>query len=587
MKTKFVTIKFMLPELSIAVLVLLMSCENVEMGYKKDRKRLPDDMSAPFNPLDPAAYGTLLTIEPTGYFEIARRFVHPPRVEWKPCDGVCSYRLLLMQDGKVLGVISASKSPTIAEKGWEKTRPGKASIAIEGFDAGGKRIALSRMFPFYIVPDFSFKASSTAIRSPAEAAWLAFDALSLYRPAHGIKLPQDSAARRIPSVIFSATVGPDGQHSLTYPVLHDWIYVDMCMALLRLPADEAKKERVRSFALGVGEHILRSRLSEENSYGGMIHGCTNWDGEPILNIGGLDKTLQEKMKRLVEPAKCAYAAEALLKLYELLGEERFLAAALKIADVLVRTQSDDGSWPARVDGKTGEVLASYGTSGAAVISFFSRLQNHSPEQCWSKSSDRAMVWMIENPLRTYGWVVNYEDNVASAVRANPYVGLSNWDLFHFIRYVAEHPSSLPDAADRLKEQMEWNDNHFVFYGPDPLLPIDPWVPSCAEQGNPMSFTSPGGCWLPMDFHTANWGRALLAMHRLTREPSWLDKAKATSGTLTRYQLPDGRTLTWMPDRSLGISAHVFGAATGNFWPAGWATAATFWAELAELEMKSK
>ena len=87
----------------------------------------------------------------------------------------------------------------------------------------------------------------------------------------------------------------------------------------------------------------------------------------------------------------------------------------------------------------------------------------------------------------------------------------------------------------------------------------------------------------MDFHTANWGRALLAMHRLTGDHIWMEKAQAASATLTRYQLPDGRTLTWMPDQSLGLSSHVFGNATGNFWPSGWASAATFWAELAKVE----
>ncbi len=586
MITKTPILKFILLALSGTALVLLVLCKQGKVWDEKENNRLLADTSPPFNPLDLDGYGELKGIEPEGYFAIAIRFVHPPRVEWKACKGVVSYRLLLMQDGKVLGVTSASASPTVAHEGWEKTQPGKASISIEGFDREGRRIALSRMFPFYIVPDFSPKSSATPVRSPVEAAWLAFDALSLFQPAPGIQLPQDPAAKLIPPVVFSATVGTTGQHNLSYPVLHDWIYVDMCVALLRLHADEMKHERVRVFALGVGEHLLRGRLVAGNAYEGMIHGCTDWKGVPKLNIGGLDEATREKTKRLVEPAKCAYAAEALLKLYEILGETRFLDAAYEMAEVLARTQADDGSWPARVDGKTGEVIATYGTSVAAVISFFSRLETHRPDQRWSDCSVRAMDWMIRNPLRTFGWVVNYEDNIAGAAEVNPYVGLSNWDLFHFVRHVSAHSSSLPEAAKLMDEQMDWNDNHFVFYGPDPLLPFDPWVPSCAEQGNPSSFNSPGGCWLPMDFHTANWGRALLAMHRLTLDPSWLEKAHAAAATLTRYQLPDGRTLTWMPDRSLGLSSHVFGDARGNFWPAGWATAATFWAELAEQEQKS-
>jgi hypothetical protein len=190
-------------------------------------------------------------------------------------------------------------------------------------------------------------------------------------------------------------LGPDGrQHKASFPVLHDWLYVDMCEALLKLPAEEASYQRVREFARGVGEHILRGRLSDDYIYGGMILGCTDWYGNPMLNIGGLDEKTQEKTRRLVEPAKCAYAAEALLKLYEMLGETRFFEAAVKMAEVLVKTQAGNGSWPTRVDGMTGEVLGTYGTSVAAVISFLARLETHKPDPRWSECSSKAMDWMI-------------------------------------------------------------------------------------------------------------------------------------------------------------------------------------------------
>lgn len=573
----------MLIFLTAIVLVGLVSCKIGSDSRTNDKDQSIATLSAPFDPLDLAAYGTLKPIEPKGYFAIAIRYVHAPRVEWMENEGVAEYRLLLLQDGKVLGATTAKASPAFAIEGWDKTRPGKASVAIEGYDTEGKRVALSRIFPFYVVPDFSKEASSTEVRTPAEAAWLAFDALSLFKPAPNINLPQDSSAKLIPPVVFSSTVGPKGQAKASFPVLHDWIYVDMCEALLGLPAEEADYQRVRAFALGVGEHLLRSQLPDEYIYGGMIHGSADWYGNPRLSVGGLDEEAMEKTRRMVEPAKCAYSAEALLKLYEMLGETRFLEAAVKMAEVLVKTQTPNGSWPTRVDGKTGEVLGTYGTSVAAVISFLSRLETHIPDPRWSECSSRAMDWMVAYPLCTFGWVVNYEDNIAGASEVNPYAGLSNWDLFHFVRHIARHPSSLEGPVGRMREQMEWNDNHFVFYGPDPLLPFDPWVPSCAEQGNPSSFISAGGCWLPMDFHTANWGRALLAMHRLTGDPIWMDKARAASATLTRYQLPDGRTLTWMPDQSLGLSSHFFGNATGNFWPSGWASAAAFWAELAAME----
>jgi hypothetical protein len=191
--------------------------------------------------------------------------------------------------------------------------------------------------------------------------------------------------------------------------------------------------------------------------------------------------------------------------------------------------------------------------------------------------------MMANPMKTHGWVVNYDDGGAPATLQNPYAGsLSNWDLFGFARYLCRVHASVPRVVDEINGQLAWNDGMFVYYGSDPLLPIEPFYPTCAEQGTPSSFVLTG-CWLPMDFHTAHWGKTLVEFHRLTKDPRTLAIARAAGGALEQYQLADGRTLTWMPDRASGISAHVSGSpATNSFWPAGWAMSASLWAELAAM-----
>jgi hypothetical protein len=162
--------------------------------------------------------------------------------------------------------------------------------------------------------------------------------------------------------------------------------------------------------------------------------------------------------------------------------------------------------------------------------------------------------------------------------------LSNWDLFAFVRYLCRTAPDHSALAETVTRQLDWNDNMFVFYGSDPLLPIEPYYPCCAEQGMPGSFQGYGGCWLPMDFHTANWGMTLLAAYQLTRDARWLDRARAAGNALTQYQLDDGRTMTWMCDRYSGVSAHLSGApAVHSFWPAAWAMSSAFWAELVSVD----
>ena len=534
--------------------------------------------------LSNSAYGTLAPIEPQGYFTLGRRYVHPPRVEWAAVKDAARYEILLVQGDQVLGITSATSSPQFADVGWDKARPGKAAVIIQAFDASGKRIALSRFFPLYVAPDFDPRRSSKAKRTYKEATALTFGALCDWRFPANVAVPKDGPAASIQQIVLTAVVTPNSCAPLAWPSLHDWLYVDMLVSMSK-NADTALKAKILSFARSVGDHYLMSQVTDEGFvYRYMLRGCIDFKGEATLGMHVADPVKKEKMMRLVEPGKCGYSGAALVKIYELTGDSKYLDAAVNMAETLVRTQREDGSWAARVDAKSGEVIGDYSTSAISVASFLDSLNKHRPDTRWTKASKRAVSWIMQNPVKTYGWVVNYDDGGAPATKANPFLGnLSNWDLFEFVRYAAAHPDAVPNAAACVDEQLAWADNHFVFYGSDPLLPIEPFYPCCAEQGNPASFVAAGGCWVPMDFHTANWASALISAYRLTGKQIYLDKAKAAANTLTQYQLDNGRTMTWMCDRTFGVSAHAAGNSATSFWPAAWAMSACVWSELDNMK----
>jgi hypothetical protein len=61
------------------------------------------------------------------------------------------------------------------------------------------------------------------------------------------------------------------------------------------------------------------------------------------------------------------------------------------------------------------------------------------------------------------------------------------------------------------------------------------------------------CYWPMDFHTANYVRATLALHDATGDPVWAHKAVAAANTIVSCQRPDGRLSTLVPDRRYGTT----------------------------------
>jgi len=523
-------------------------------------------------------------IEPAGYFAIGRRYVHAPRVEWHPVEGATTYHLTLTQRGRVLGTTVAKASPHYIENGWEHVEPRvPAQVTIKGFDDNGARVALSRMFPLYVAPGYDAGRTPEQARSYRDAALAAFRALYEFELPSGAEIPEDGLPGEIHPVLRSAAVmPPDRVHERAFPALHDGAHATMLEALLNI-ADEDMLPDIRAYARSVGDHILLCRVSEPDyAWKGMIWSAVDIACNPALGIPSARGALREKLSRAVDVAKCGYAAEGLVIVYEITGDDRYLDAALDIAELYVAHQMDDGSWAARVDGKTGEILTEYGTSVCAPIAFLNRLNKLRPDPRWTTARDRALRWMLDNPMRTFAWFTNFDDTHRAVTKADQFAGSpSNFDLLFFLRYLCDNPDQVPaDIETRIRENLRWNDNHFVWYGPDPLLPYDPFYPCVGEQGHPNTFMNPGNCWVPMEFHTSNWGLTKLRLYKLTGNPRDLEMAKAAGNVLTQYQLDNGRVPTFLGDQHFGTGVHrhmVPGSAT--FWNAGWAFSAWFWAEL--------
>jgi hypothetical protein len=85
----------------------------------------------------------------------------------------------------------------------------------------------------------------------------------------------------------------------------------------------------------------------------------------------------------------------------------------------------------------------------------------------------------------------------------------------------------------------------------------------------------------MDGHTANWGVAILDFYQMTKNPMYLELARAAGNTLTQNQLDNGFTITWMGDQYTGISPAP--TAGYSIFQVGSALSATLWLRLAELE----
>src|SRR6185503_10472765 len=84
------------------------------------------------------------------------------------------------------------------------------------------------------------------------------------------------------------------------------------------------------------------------------------------------KTVEEDNLSLFRLARMG---EAILALHARAPQEALLSYAKSIADFLKKFQRSDGSWPFRINQKTGEVSAAYSSAGICTVAFFEGLMN--------------------------------------------------------------------------------------------------------------------------------------------------------------------------------------------------------------------
>lgn len=119
----------------------------------------------------------------------------------------------------------------------------------------------------------------------------------------------------------------------------------------------------------------------------------------------------------IEPDKVGLLGRAYLHFYELTGQRRYLAAALRAADALARhVRAGDATrtpWPFRVDARTGRVLdgAEFGGAVVGPVRLFDDLieLGLGNTAAYGRARDLAWTWLLRVQLPRNDWSGFYED----------------------------------------------------------------------------------------------------------------------------------------------------------------------------------
>jgi hypothetical protein len=235
----------------------------------------------------------------------------------------------------------------------------------------------------------------------------------------------------------------------------------------------------------------------------------------------------------IEPHVVGEDGYAYLRLYEMTGNTKYLRAALRCADALVKnyTPGDESHspWPVRCharDGQTGsEAMGPYSANVIEPIMLFDELirLNQGDVAGYARVRAAAWAWFEKYPLANNVWVGYFEDTVPSMGNMNQVIPLE------FARYALLHPDKDPQWREHARRLIEW-----VKTTPKWPKYIVHGALVTTEQGNGTNFccNSPNQC---CDSHTARLAAVEALYYAKTGDAAYKDAAFRSYNWVTYFQ----------------------------------------------------
>ncbi|HOE97310.1 MAG TPA: AGE family epimerase/isomerase [Candidatus Sumerlaeota bacterium] len=222
----------------------------------------------------------------------------------------------------------------------------------------------------------------------------------------------------------------------------------------------------------------------------------------------------------LELDKSAYFGLALLRLYGVTGDARYLDQAQRIADTLVGFQQEEGNWPFRVNAQTGEVQHGYACSQLWYVWFFNLLGDVTGEDAHRERADRALHWLLENPVQTNQWIGLYGDVPSGAETYDQWVALET------AMYLLEHRDRYPDALEIAKKIEAFIEEKIMEpYG------FHEGVPGVVEQSSYR---------VVLSHHQLRLAEFYATMYQATGDENYKQRAIETANSVTWIVMSDGK-----------------------------------------------
>jgi maltose/maltodextrin transport system substrate-binding protein len=228
---------------------------------------------------------------------------------------------------------------------------------------------------------------------------------------------------------------------------------------------------------------------------------------------------------------------AYLEMYRKTKNKKYFQAAVNIANTYIKTQLSSGAWCIRIYMETGKPASEVLCIPIQIASFLTLMADQYGQKQYLPAAEKAMKWVMDNPVKTYNWTGQFEDVPAT----KPYQNLTKYEAGWTAWYLFDHKDKDTSYLRIAKELVAFCEDQFVVWSPVVVYDhrkelSNRWhTPSALEQYF---------CYVPIDASASMMTLTFMKAFNATGDIIYREKAIALANSFVNNQKEDGQIPTF-------------------------------------------
>jgi hypothetical protein len=233
-----------------------------------------------------------------------------------------------------------------------------------------------------------------------------------------------------------------------------------------------------------------------------------------------------------------------LRMYQYTGENKYLEAALNVADVLAKYSrtgtATESVWPYRVVMSDGRIVAQYGANWTGCFMLLDNLirAGIGNVNAYIAARQKARDFILQYPMKTGYWTDGHTDTDVNSNTYKSNLSASNATLCMF-----DYPELDPDWQSNIPRLIKWTEDNFVFRS-RPGEPSIMWGANIVGEQDTFL--------VKMDYQTARYAASCARWYAISGDESYKEKAYRALNWVTYCN--DSTGLAFESPVSKGISS---------------------------------